>query len=121
MKVDSSAPGGLRDGLIWIWALLPAVAWAIQFETIYVLAPPDRQPRHVGAIRAVSFIALLTAATATWQAYADLHRRKRVARPSERRRRPALWLASAAIGIGLFFCVVIIATALVTWFVSPQD
>jgi cytochrome c oxidase assembly factor CtaG len=55
-------------------------------------------------------------------AYTELERRKsKTARP-DRRRRPFLWLASAAVGSGLFFCLVIITTALVmvwVWHARP--
>ena len=121
MRIEPSSLRGLRDVLPWLWAFVPPIVWAIQFETIYVLAPPDRQPEHVGAIRAVSLVALVAAAAATWGAYAELERGKRAARNVERRHRPALWLASASIGSGLFFCLVIMTTMLVTWFLSPQD
>jgi hypothetical protein len=121
MKITPIASRHLRDVLIAIWALVPPLAWAIQFEAVYALTPPDRRPEHLGALRAVSLVALAAAAAATWQAYAELVRAQREARPFERRRRPVLWLASAAVGTGLFFCLVIITTGLVTWFVSPQN
>ncbi len=116
----STAPRG-QFTFAFILALIPPLAWAIQFELVYVLAPPTRQPEHIGAIRWVSFFALATAATATWLSYGELQAAQRAMRPSDRRSRAATWLASAGTGVGLFFCLVIMATVLVTWFVSPED
>jgi hypothetical protein len=117
-------PGTVRRAqraLIWILALVPPLAWAAQFEIVYVLAPPTREPEHIGAIRWVSFFALAAAATSTWLSYVEFQTARSEMRPSDRRNQASVWLASAATGMGLFFCLVIMATVLVTWFVSPED
>ncbi|HMI88815.1 MAG TPA: hypothetical protein VK550_32270 [Polyangiaceae bacterium] len=124
MEIEPSRPEAVRrrqGAWSWIFLLVPPLAWAAQFEIAYVLAPPDRQPEHIGSIRWISLFALAAAATSTWLSYADFRRARRVMRPSDRRSRASLWLASTATGIGLFFCLVITATVLVTWFVSPED
>ena len=123
MKLDpkGNAVGSRQGPPTWMLALLPALAWAAQFETVYVLAPPTRRPEHVGAIRWVSFFALAAAATSTWLSYVELQNARRELRPSDRRNRASVWLAGAGMGMGLFFCLVIMATVLVTWFVSPED
>lgn len=110
----------LRGALSWVRLIVPPLVWAIQFETVYVLEP-TRTPGTVGSMRWISAAALLAAAGATASAYTELERLKRETRPSDRRGRPSLWLASAGVGLGLFFCLVIMTTALVTWFVAPED
>lgn len=121
LEPNRNSTGAVRGAPTWIWALIPPLAWAAQFETIYVLAPPTRQTEHVAAIRWVSLAALVAAAASTWAAYLDFQSARRRVQPYERRSRSSVWLASAAIGMGLFFCLVIMTTVLVTWFVSPED
>jgi hypothetical protein len=41
-------------------------------------------------------------------------------RPADRRSQSSAWLASAATGMGVFFCLVTMATVVVTWFVTPE-
>ncbi len=105
----------------WVFVLAPPVAWLVQFEVAYVLVPPSRAPEHVGAIRWVSFAALLVAATSTFEAWRDLGRARASARPGERRSDADAWMAVAGVGLGVFFCLVIVAIVLMTWFLSPED
>jgi hypothetical protein len=120
-ETNRGATKRAHGAMTWILALVPPLAWAAQFEIVYVLAPPTREPEHLGAIRWVSLLALASAATSTWLAYGEFQNAQRELSPSDRRNRSSVWLASAAMGMGLFFCLVIMATVLVTWFVAPED
>jgi hypothetical protein len=104
-----------------VYFLASPVAWFVQLETMFVLVPPSRRTEHIDALRWVSLLALMVAAVGALGGWFDLVRARRAIATGDRRAQGNLWLARAALGLGLFFCIVIASMALPTWFLSPED
>jgi hypothetical protein len=110
-----------RSSRAWIYLLSSPAAWLVQLEINYVLVPPTRRHEHIGMIRGVSLIALFIVAASALGAWVELGRAERASQSGDRRGQGSRWLATAGVILGIFFCLVIAATALPTWILSPED
>ena len=119
VKAYRAEPVEKRDVLQSLLVLAPPVIWALHQQLSYALTPSACEARAEWWLHALTVLALLAAAGATFLAWGEHRRLPRTSTDkgdtlTGRRR----FLAASGIGSGVFFFVVILATELPNWFLG---
>ena len=119
VKAYRAEPVEKRDVLQSLLVLAPPVIWALHQQLSYALTPSACEARAEWWLHALTVLALLAVAGATFLAWGEHRRLPRTSTDkgdtlTGRRR----FLAASGIGSGVFFFVVILATELPNWFLG---